>query len=401
MNTVIKDRQSGMPLLRCELPEGFVSQGQMSFVRFPENQVIHVEARADKDGCTIAYQTGETYLYEKKKVPDPVLYYAAQNRKQNDSGAWFSEVTSLKSDLDKAASVILNKNVEGKDYYGLSESAYVKAKKDFDKTISQLCEELTFGQSVSSIPIANVFRNYLLDGGMGIYENGDKIVAVYLCRIGAEVDFVQGQGIYENISKEAFGKAAVDPGVMASSASWSIPYIAYMISNDARDLAVFMKYVDSLEKSDELIEQIEQNRVQVLQYQQQKARMETMRNQAMWNTLFAQQQQQFAAMDRISSAIHQDLDSFHNNLNQQMAQNDRRFNAGQSGAESMDDRIQRMRHESIMDVETYERNDGSTVEYSSYADRVFENNLDTTQHFGTHHYYDDYIPEGWNELKKK
>ena len=177
--------------------------------------------------------------------------------------------------------------------------------------------------------------------------------------------------------------------------------IAYMISNDARDLAVFMKYVDSLEKSDELIEQIEQNRVQVLQYQQQKAQMETMRNQAMWNTLFAQQQQQFAAMDRISSAIHQDLDSFHNNLNQQMAQNDRRFNAGQSGAESMDDRIQRMRHESIMDVETYERNDGSTVEYSSYADRVFENNLDTTQHFGTHHYYDDYIPEGWHELKKK
>ena len=26
MKTVIKDRQSGMPLLRCELPEGFVSQ---------------------------------------------------------------------------------------------------------------------------------------------------------------------------------------------------------------------------------------------------------------------------------------------------------------------------------------------------------------------------------------
>ena len=44
----------------------------------------------------------------------------------------------------------------------------------------------------------------VLDGGMGIYENGDKIVAVYLCRIGAEVDFVQGQGIYENISKEVF-----------------------------------------------------------------------------------------------------------------------------------------------------------------------------------------------------
>ena len=69
--------------------------------------------------------------------------------------------------------------------------------------------------------------------------------------------------------------------------------------------------------------------------------------------------------------------------------------------ESSDDYIQRLRHESIMGVETYERNDGSTVEYSNYADRVFENNLDSTQHFGTHHYFDDYVPEGWHEMKKK
>ena len=54
-----------------------------------------------------------------------------------------------------------------------------------------------------------------------------------------------------------------------------------------------------------------------------------------------------------------------------------------------------------MGVETYERNDGSTVEYSNMADRVFENNLDNTVHFGTHNYYDDYIPEGWHEMKKK
>ena len=54
-----------------------------------------------------------------------------------------------------------------------------------------------------------------------------------------------------------------------------------------------------------------------------------------------------------------------------------------------------------MGVDTYERNDGSTVEYSTYADRVFENNLDQTQHFGTHHYFDDYVPEGWHEMKKK
>ena len=27
------------------------------------------------------------------------------------------------------------------------------------------------------------------------------------------------------------------------------------------------------------------------------------------------------------------------------------------------------------------------------ADRVFENNLDSTQHFGTHNYYDDFVYE--------
>ena len=83
-----------------------------------------------------------------------------------------------------------------------------------------------------------------------------------------------------------------------------------------------------------------------------------------------------------------------------MAENDRRFSFN-SQSESMDDRIQRWRHESMMGVETYERNDGSAVEYDSRADRVFENNLDQTQHFGTRHYYDDYVPEGWHEIKKK
>ena len=401
MKTLIKDKDSGIPLINCELPEGFRTEGQMRMIKFPDNQVIHVETKADKKDCTIFYRTGETYLYEKKKVPDAFGMYAQPNQKQNNSGAWYSEVISLKDDLDKAAFSILNKKLEAKDYYGLSEKSYAKAKQAFEKQISQLCEELRFGQSVSSIPIANVFRNYLLDGGMGIYEEGNKIIAVFLYRIGAEVDFVQGKGIYENITGEAFGQAVTDMNVMASSASWSIPYITYMISNDTKDLGVFMKYVDSLEESKELISLIEQNRTQVLQYQQQKAQMESMQNQAMWNTLFAQQQQQFASMDRITNMIHQDLDQFHNNLNQQMAQNDMRFNLGQNSGETMDDRIQRMRHESIMGVETYERSDGSTVEYSSYADRVFENNLDSTQHFGTHHYYDDYVPEGWHEMKKK
>ena len=55
----------------------------------------------------------------------------------------------------------------------------------------------------------------------------------------------------------------------------------------------------------------------------------------------------------------------------------------------------------MMGVDTYDRDDGTTVEYSTMADRVFENNLDSTQHLGTHNYYDDFVPDGWHELKKK
>ena len=129
--------------------------------------------------------------------------------------------------------------------------------------------------------------------------------------------------------------------------------------------------------------------------------MENMQNQAIWANAFAQQQASWAASDRLRDSLSRDLDSWRSNLNQTMAQNDMRFTAGSSNGESSDDYIQRLRHESIMGVETYERNDGSTVEYSNYADRVFENNLDSTQHFGTHHYFDDYVPEGWHEMKKK
>ena len=52
-------------------------------------------------------------------------------------------------------------------------------------------------------------------------------------------------------------------------------------------------------------------------------------------------------------------------------------------------------------METYERGDGTDVEFDSRADRVFENDLDPTVHFGTEHYYDDWVPDGWHELNKK
>jgi hypothetical protein len=55
----------------------------------------------------------------------------------------------------------------------------------------------------------------------------------------------------------------------------------------------------------------------------------------------------------------------------------------------------------MMDVNTYEREDGTTTEFSTQADRVFEQNLDHRNQFGTENYYDDYVPDGWSELNRK
>ena len=395
---IIKDVTTGSPLLKCELPKGFETQGRLQMKQYPTNRTVHVEVYANKDNCTITYRTGESYIYEKQKLRP--VFSAVQQGPQNDYGAWYTTPMSLKDQLDQTAASLLNKTIEAKDYYGLSENMAAKAKAEFDKQISQLCEEFQLGASASPLPVGNIFRNYLLDGGMGIYEDEGKTLAVCFYRIGAEVDFVQGQGITENITGEPFGQASVGPS-MLSSASWNIPFIAYMISDSKEDLKTFMNFVDSVDMTPELQNYVEQNRQQVLQYQYQKAQMETMQTQQMINNAWAQQQQAWAASDRLRDSIHQDLDNFHNSLNQQMAQNDMRINTGPSYGESSDDRIQRWRHESMMGVDTFERNDGSTVEYSNYADRVFENNLDSTSHFGTHHYYDDYVPEGWQELKKK
>ena len=71
------------------------------------------------------------------------------------------------------------------------------------------------------------------------------------------------------------------------------------------------------------------------------------------------------------------------------------------GGETIDDRVQRLRHESMMDVNTYEREDGSTYEFSTQADRAFENDYDPRTHVGTEGYYDDYVPDGWTEGHRK
>ena len=80
--------------------------------------------------------------------------------------------------------------------------------------------------------------------------------------------------------------------------------------------------------------------------------------------------------------------------------------AAHAGRESFMEKVGRWVKEGFLsqaglpDTVTLHMPDGTTVEYSNEADRVFESNLDSTAHLGTRNYYDDFVPEGWHELKK-
>ena len=395
---IIQDRYSGKQLFQCELPKEFEVEAQARIVNYPLNQKYHVQIEAKKGNRIFSYRTGEEYVYEKKKVQMPMgLYAATENRGQNDSGAWYSRFRSLKEELDDLAVSISDAGKEGV-YYDLPESIYHRLSSDFRVSLQEFVNDTAILASFSSVPVGMEIRNCLLDGGLAVYGKENGFLAVAVARTGVECDTVNRQGITENLSTMPFSQAEDNMYVAASSCEWSLPFVCTAVCEDKEDLGAFMNFVASLVPCDSFHQEVFELRQRVRQFQLQRAQAEAMQNRAMWDTLFSQQQQQFAAMDQLSRSIHQDLDRFHNDLFDRMNQNDSRIFTGTG--ESFDDRIQRMRHEAMMGVDTYEREDGSTVEYSTYADRVFENDLDSTTHFGTHRYYDDYIPEGWHELKK-
>ena len=397
---IIRDNRTGKPLFTCDLPEDYAVQAEAGIESYPENQKYRVRISARRNNCTISYQSGDEYIYEKKQVQMPMGFQTDRTGTQSSTGAWYAKPVSLKENLDGIAAQIAGGPVKAKEYYDLPEEVYGRLNEEFRKSMQDFINDTSLLASFSAVPVGMDIRKYLLDGGMGVYEMPGKILAVCMSRTGVECDTLQRQGIMENLSQMPFGQAEDNMYIAASTCEWNIPFICTMITDQKDDLNDFAAFIASMTMNEQFRKETENLKLQVRQFQLQKAQSDAMHNQAMWNQMFASQQQQFAAMDRLSASLSQDLDAFHQNLNQQMAYSDSRFD-NTFGGETMDDRIQRMRHESVMGVETYEREDGTAVEYSSQADRVFENNLTQTEHFGTQRYYGDYVPDGWHELKKK
>lgn len=386
MKYTIKDANTGISILNFELSKGYKTKGLLEVEKFPLNMRVKLKSDADKDNCHIHYESGDCYVYE--KIPDPKLKYVQYP--YNDNGRYYSKPLPLNEELDKLAEKILKKIVEALTYYDLPEGLKKKLEESFNNLVNGFVQSAQQSAAMVTFPIGHVIRKYLCDGAVGLYEDKGKTAAVFLCREGLEYDVVQGYGVNEQLSDLPYGQTMDNPYATYSNCEWDVPFLAYMISDDKNDLKDFLSFVETITVENEAIA-----------YGRQIQESVQMHNQTYFNSIFANQAQGWAASDRLGQQLSQDLNQFHNNLNQQMAQFDSRIDLGGSNGESYDERIQRMRHESIMGVETYQRGDGTTYEYDNSADRVFENNLDNTSHFGTRNYLDDYVPEGWHEMKKK
>ena len=224
---IIKYHEYGTRFCGKELPKGYETQGHMEVISYPLTQRIHIEVKATKGNCMIHYQTGESYIYEKKRFQMPYMFEQPQNsRPQNDTGAWYATPQSLTDDIDSIAASILGKKVKGKDYCDLSENMSRRIEEEYRNSIQEFISNIQFAMSLSAVPLGICIRKYLLDGGIGVYEDKDRILAVCINRQGFEIDTINAAGIYENISDRPFGQAETDMNTPIASAEWKMPLSA-------------------------------------------------------------------------------------------------------------------------------------------------------------------------------
>ena len=399
MQQVFRDA-NGNALMTGILPEDFKVSGRSEVGGAQLAPRLNLSGRAERKGCLIGFQNGENYIMEKKKVE--IYYYMQPEQKpQNEVGAWYAKFVPLQQQLDAIAAQLSGKKLTGK-YYDLSAKMKQKLQEEFQRQLNNTVEESQIGLNIASIGVSMIIRNYLQDGGLGVYENGGRLLAVCLTRVGVESETCQGyRTIQEELVAAPFGQAPVSYNAITAAAGWDIPLIYWLETDSREDLDLFVSFVESAELTPKVRQYMEQLRQYGIQQQAQRAQLDAMQTQQMIGAAWEAQQRGWAASDRLRESLSRDLDSFHQNLNSQMASFDARIMPDYTQAESLDDRIQRGRHESMMGVDTWQREDGSEVEFSNRADRVFENNLDSTSHFGTERYFGDYVPEGWHELKRK
>ncbi len=408
MNLVFHDRRTQTPLYSAEVPEGFCAEASFTPMRFQlaEGCIVRGTAAGADNLYRLYFRSGATYSYSSfgSGVPEG---------ERNEDGTIIHVPCDASLQFDEFAAEFAGAPIQALSYANLTQRKCQLLQPEQERELQKQYQLSLQAASISAMPMNMQLQGTVNDGGTGLYAvdspKGRKYLLVTLWRRGLQF-LVMPQGL--NLS--GYYAQMAQPVTMIS---WQIPLIVYMLSErepDAELTACYNRFYETLQMRPELRRHLDQMEQENLQRSFSAAEMQRQRTQAEIRYAFQKQQEGWARSDALRQSLSADLDSFRAGLNQRMADYDRMHAPGgalySSGAPSMepgtagestDDRIQRLRHESMMGVNTYTDDEGRDAEFSTQADRVFQNNLDSTARFGKEHYYDDYVPEGWSELFRK
>ena len=398
MDTVQKqftDDATGMPLIYAQLPGSFQCRAKLGLKQEGDTPSLFLQGMAVSDAPhrELFFQTGDSFQDE---------------RFINESAGTLipHRICGASEQLDEYAMQFIGQPLQLCGHWDLPENRKRNLLEEAQTVINRQLEAYMKTAQFSQVPVSIQCTETIIDGAMGVWSFSKDNAPMTLCsaitRIGYTIVITANVSLYA--MPQNFGKPLT---------SWTIPIVIQMVSDgqpDKETLQMFAQFADSWTESQELKNYTEQFDRQVTEQMLQRAAMSAAQNQSMINQVLAQQNAAWARTEAFGKSLSQDLDAFRAGLAANSAAMDsfhagmHSMNAGTGFArnpETPDDRIQRWRHESMMDVNTYEREDGSTYEHSIQADRVFENNLDSNTHIGTEKYFDDYVPDGWTELNRK
>ena len=201
---------------------------------------------------------------------------------------------------------------------------------------------------------------------------------------GRQQSMPQQQPGFDVRSNVPFGQHRTD-NLTSATLTWDILNFAGFISpvepseSEVRDFLSFVRTAELHENFRQFIEQVQQVMIN------QKMQANKMIFNGWQQTMKVQQQ----CFDKSFNAMKSVSDMSFKMTQDRIASDNAAF-----------DNSVRKQHEAIMGVNTYEKTDGSTVEFSVAADRVFQNTNDPSITVGIEGAGPGYVPFGWTELNK-
>ena len=389
-NLVFYDDATGMPLFHASLPSTFAGRVKLTTETSKDNtRKVSVIGMAKDSGTEteLYFESGKVYTDDCQ--PGTLIVHP---------------LCSAAEQLDELAAQFTGLNLTAVNQFYLPEEVLTKLRSEGEKAISKNLQVLNQVGNMGEVPVYVNCTGTLFDGAMSIYpfqkDGAQKTLYSAIWRYGF------------TIAVESLGRLMTPSG---GNTTWVVPYVVNLVADgapDAQVMAILVEFVKTFDVTPELkaySDQIDQANTSI--NLNEAARISS-QNQAMINQMWQNHNAAWARAEAFSKSLSQDMDRFWQGLAENSAAMDAFHNSmhsmnqspsygGFSSGESLDDKVQRWRHESMMGVNTYEREDGSTYEHTIQDDRVFENNLDSNTHFGTQNYFDDYVPDGWTELNRK